>query len=159
MIVRFEEYDHTALETLRCVPRSADERGAWFTVDQASVFFMPWNADWCVRFYDGDADGLELFAQVVKPVHISSEVVELITLDLGVEVADGVVRLTGEDDFEWNQMAQDYPEELITRARAAANEALERIMMATYPFDRTAAEIVDELHNGSARNQRDTRGE
>ena len=154
MIVRFEEYDHTALETLRCEPRAADERGAWFTVDEASVFFMPWNADWCVRFYAGDDDGLEVFAQVVKPVHISGEVVELIALDLGVEVASGVVRLTGEDDFEWNQLAQDYPPELIVRARAAANDALERIMMAGYPFDRSAAEIVAELCN-----ERDTRGE
>lgn len=154
MIIRFEEFDHTALETLRCVPRSADDRGAWFTVDEASVFFLPWNADWCVRFYDAEVDGLEVFAQVVKPVHISGDVVELIALDLGVEVEDGVVRLTGEDDFEWNQLAQDYPEELIVRARSAANDALERIMMASYPFDRTAAEIVGEL-----RNESDTRRE
>ena len=154
MIIRFEEFDHTALETLRCEPRGADERGAWFTVDEASVFFMPWNADWCVRFYDGEADGLEVFAQVVKPVHVSSEVVELIALDLGVEVTAGVVSLTGEDEFEWNQLAQDYPEELVIRARRAAKEAVERIMMATYPFDRAARDIVAELCN-----ERDTRGE
>ncbi|MFC4244390.1 hypothetical protein ACFOYW_13500 [Gryllotalpicola reticulitermitis] len=154
MIVRFEEYDHTTLETVRCEPRGADQRGAWFSIDEASVLFVPWNADWCVRFYEGDADGLEAFAQVVKPVHISSEVVELIVLDLGVEVTEGVVRLTGEEDFEWNQLAQDYPEELVVRARRAANEALERVMMATYPFDRTAAEIVADVCN-----ERDTRSE
>lgn len=154
MIVRFEEYDHTPLETLRCEPRAADERGAWFTVDEASVFFMPWNADWCARFYDGEADGLEVFVQVVQPLRISSEVVELVTLDLGVEVAAGVVRLTGEDDFEWNEVAQDYPDGLVARARRAANEALERVMMATYPFDRPAAAIVADVCN-----ERDTQGE
>lgn len=154
MIVRFEEYDHTPLETVQCRPRATDDRGAWFTVDDASVFFMPWNADWCARFYDQDADGLEVFAQVVKPLRISGELIELVALDLGAEVTAGAVSLTGEDEFEWNQIAQDYPEELIARARRAANEVVERIMMAAYPFDRPAAEIVRTL-----RNERDTRDE
>lgn len=145
MIVRFEEFDLTPLETLECEPRGADRRGAWFTIDTDSALFVPWNADWCVRFYTGDADGLEVFAQAVKPVRISGELVEFIGLDLGVEVAAGTVRLTGEDEFEWNQVAQDYPEELIDRAQRAVNEVFERIMLAEYPFDRTAEEILAAL--------------
>lgn len=152
MIVRFEEYDHTPLETLACEARSADSRGAWFSIDTDSALFVPWNADWCVRFYAGDA--LEVFAQAVKPVRISGSLAEFIALDLGVEVENGAVRLTGEDEFEWNQVAQDYPEDLIARAQRAVNEAFERIMLAEYPFDRPAAQIVAEL-----RNVRDTSGE
>ncbi|GAA4192901.1 hypothetical protein GCM10022288_25870 [Gryllotalpicola kribbensis] len=147
MIVRFEEYDATPLETLTCEARSADTRGAWFSIDPDSALFVPWNADWCVRFYAGDAGGLEVFAQAVKPVRISGQLIELIALDLGVEVEDGRVRLTGEDEFEWNQVAQDYPDELIARAQRAVNEAFERVMLAEYPFDRSAAEIVAELRN------------
>jgi protein associated with RNAse G/E len=147
VIVRFEEYDHTPLETLACEARSADTRGAWFTIDADSALFVPWNADWCVRFYAGDADGLEVFAQAVKPVRISGELIEFIALDLGVEVEEGAVRLTGEDEFEWNQVAQDYPEDLVARAQRAVNEAFERVMLAEYPFDRSAAEIVDSLRN------------
>jgi len=147
VIVRFEEFDNTALETLSCEPRSADSRGAWFTIDPDSALYVPWNADWCVRFYAGDAGGIEVFAQVVKPLRISGELIELITLDLGVEVEDGAVRLTGEDDFEWNKVALDYPDELITRAQRAVNEAFERIMLAEYPFERSAAAIIAELRN------------
>jgi protein associated with RNAse G/E len=147
VIVRFEEYDATPLETLTCEARSADTRGAWFSIDPDSALFVPWNADWCVRFYAGDAGGLEVFAQAVKPVRISGQLIEFIALDLGVEVEDGGVRLTGEDEFEWNQVAQDYPEELIARAQRAVNEAFERVMLAEYPFDRSAAEIVAELRN------------
>jgi len=152
VIVRFEEYDHTPLETLACEARGADARGAWFSIDADSALFVPWNADWCVRFYTGDP--LEVFAQAVKPVRISGELVEFIALDLGVEVENGAVRLTGEDEFEWNQVAQDYPEELTARAQRAVNEAFERIMLAEYPFDRSAAQIVAGL-----RNVRDTSGE
>jgi protein associated with RNAse G/E len=151
MIVRFEEYDNTSLETLTCQARSADSRGAWFTIDPDSALFVPWNADWCVRFYTGDVGGLEVFAQAVKPVRISAELIEFIALDLGVEVEDGAVRLTGEDEFEWNQVAQDYPADLIARAQRAVNEAFERIMLAEYPFDRSAADII-----GSLRNVQDT---
>ena len=147
MIVRFEEYDNTPLETLTCQARSADTRGAWFTIDTDSALFIPWNADWCVRFYVGDPDGLEVFAQAVKPIRISGELIEFIALDLGVEVESGGVRLTGEEEFEWNQVAQDYPEELIVRAQRAVNEAFERVMLAEYPFDRSAAEIVESLRN------------
>ncbi|GAA4156050.1 hypothetical protein GCM10022286_05910 [Gryllotalpicola daejeonensis] len=147
MIVRFEEFDATPLETLTCEARGADARGAWFSIDPDSALFVPWNADWCVRFYAGDVGGLEVFAQAVKPVRISGELVEFIALDLGVEVEDGNVRLTGEDEFEWNQVAQDYPEELITRAQRAVNEAFERVMLAEYPFDRSAAEIIESLRN------------
>ena len=154
MIVRFEEYDNTSLETFSCEARSADTRGAWFSIDPDSAFFVPWNVDWCVRFYAGAADGLEVFVQAVKPVRISGELIEFIALDLGVEVEDGAVRLTGEDEFEWNQVAQDYPDDLIARAERAVNEAFERVMLAEYPFDRSAVEIVDEL-----RNARDTSGE
>ncbi|HEY0247700.1 MAG TPA: hypothetical protein VGC45_05495 [Gryllotalpicola sp.] len=145
MIVRFEEFDHTPLETVNARARSADERGAWFTIGADSALFVPWNADWCVRFYTGDAEGLEVFAQAVKPVRISGELIEFVALDLGVEVASGGVRLTGEEEFEWNQVAQDYPEELVRRAQTAVNEAFERIMLAEYPFDRSSAEIVAEL--------------
>jgi protein associated with RNAse G/E len=145
MLVRFEEYDQTPLETLRVTARTADNRGAWLAVDAGTALFVPWNADWCVRFYSGDDDGLEVFAQAVKPVRISAELIELIGLDLGIEVVDGSVRLTGEDEFEWNQIAQEYPEELIRRARAGINDALERIMLATYPFDRSSAELVGEF--------------
>ncbi|AYG05071.1 hypothetical protein [Gryllotalpicola protaetiae] len=147
MIVRFEEFDNTPLETLTCEARGADSRGAWFTIDPDSALFVPWNADWCVRFYAGDAGGLEVFAQAVKPVRISGELIEFIALDLGVEVEDGAVRLTGEDEFEWNQVAQDYPAELVTRAQRAVNEAFERLMLAEYPFDRSAAEIIGTLRN------------
>ena len=147
MIVRFEEYDQTPLETLHVTARTADNRGAWLAVDSATALFVPWNADWCVRFYDGDAGGLEVFAQAVKPVRISGELIEFIALDLGVEVEDGAVRLTGEDEFEWNQVAQDYPEELIARAQRAVNEAFERVMLAEYPFDRSASDIIGTLRN------------
>jgi len=142
MLVRFEEYDHSPLETVACDPRGADRRGAWFDVDADCVLFVPWNADWCVRFYAGDDDGLEAFAQAVKPVRISGEVIEFVALDLGVEVVAGSVRLTGEEEFEWNQVSQGYPDELIRRARTAANEIVERIMLQQYPFDRTPAEII-----------------
>jgi protein associated with RNAse G/E len=147
MIVRFEEYDETPLETLGCEPRSADARGAWFSIDPDSALFVPWNADWCVRFYANDDDGLEVFAQAVKPLRISAELIEYVALDLGVEVAAGGVRLTGEDEFEWNQVAQDYPAELVARAQRAVNEAFERVMLAEYPFDRPAADIVAELRH------------
>lgn len=147
MIVRFEEYDHTPLETLSCTARDTDDRGAWFAIDAdaQSALFVPWNADWCVRFYTGDSEGLEVFAQVVKPVRISGELIEFVALDLGVEVASGGVRLTGEDEFDWNQVSQDYPDDLVARAQRAVNEAFERIMLAEYPFDRGAAQIVAEL--------------
>jgi protein associated with RNAse G/E len=147
MIVRFEEYDHTPLETISCEARSADQRGAWFSIDADSALFVPWNADWCARFYAGDAEGLEVFAQAVRPVRISGELIEFIALDLGVEVESGGVRLTGEDEFEWNQVAQDYPDELIARAQRAVNEAFERVMLAEFPFDRAAAEIIADLRN------------
>lgn len=145
MIVRFTEFDDTPLETLHCTARTADQRGAWLGVDAVTALFVPWNADWCARFYSGDADGLEVFVQAVKPVRISSELIELIGLDLGIEVVDGTVRLTGEDEFEWNQVAQDYPDELITRARAGINDALERVMLAQHPFDRSPTELVGEF--------------
>lgn len=143
--VRFQQYDDTPTETWQCVARGADARGAWFSLDADAALFLPWNADWCAVLRADHPDGIEVEVRTIMPLHVSASLVEAVDLDLGIRVSGAGTELTGEEDFDWNRIALDYPDQIVKRAQEACNEALARLMEGEYPFDRPAGVVVDEL--------------
>ena len=108
------------------------------TQDQAHVQLFP-RDKWFTAIFNDEPRYTEIYADITTPVEFSDDVVTMIDLDLDViKRRDGTVFIDDEDEFAEHLERWRYPDEVVTRARGAAADLLERAALRTPPFNREA---------------------
>ncbi|MEU4236606.1 DUF402 domain-containing protein [Actinoplanes sp. NPDC026619] len=132
-------------------PLGSDEHGWWYgcpagtsmrrgleepvIVDYDFIVLVP-VAGWWIASWNGEGHrNVAVYVDVTtEPVRVDG-LVEAVDLDLDViRLRDGGVELLDEDEFEEHQVLYGYPAEVITQARASADELLEMIAQRHEPF-------------------------
>jgi hypothetical protein len=105
-----------------------------------------WVSQWYEKVDDGPED--ELYCDVVGGSVWNGTVVTTVDLDLDIiRTFSGATKLLDEDEFEVHRIELAYPEELVTQARAAANELMRRVESRAAPFDGTHHHWMDVWKN------------
>lgn len=109
-----------------------DEHGAWIGLpDLDEVWCVPedrwWVACWFAR-----ADAVAV--DIAMPAAWHDGAVRLVGLDFRVIAKSGEPRLVGDDDFEENRLAFEYPSSVVAKARVAAAEVLAAMEAREPPF-------------------------
>ena len=142
------------------VPLGSDRHGRWFGGPEGTFFqrgdeepiprphdyvmLMPDVGDWIATWHA--ATDTEIYVDVTtRPVR-NGDVVEAIDLDLDViRLRDGRVLLVDEDEFEEHQIRYGYPADVISRARATADDLVARVMAGAEPFGRDGSRWLAEF--------------
>jgi protein associated with RNAse G/E len=78
------------------------------------------------------------YANISTPAEFDGETVRWVDLDLDVVVSEADVRLIDEDEFEEHRERFGYPEDLVMKARAAAETLVDLASRGERPFDRAS---------------------
>jgi uncharacterized protein len=113
------------------------------------VMLVPDEGDWIASWHmDSET---EIYIDVTTRPIRNGNVIEAVDLDLDViRRRDGQVLLVDEDEFAEHQVLYGYPEEVIARAQATADDLLTRVGAATEPFGRTGYEWLDRFSRDRA---------
>jgi protein associated with RNAse G/E len=116
-----------------------------FTVRQAfTQLFWPgadcwWNVE---HFHEplpfANRPSLLTYANVSTPAEFDGETIRWVDLDLDVIVTEAGVRLIDEDEFEEHRERFGYPDDLVMKARAAAELLIDLASRGERPFDRAS---------------------
>ena len=110
---------------------------AWVTADDGllQIFFTNrWYNVWHIAEQKSNFN--HLYANIAMPAHWVKGVLEWVDLDLDIRMhMDGSIEVLDEDEFVYNQIQMQYPQEVVTKARAATEEALHLLQHGLYPFD------------------------
>jgi protein associated with RNAse G/E len=150
--VVFSKYDGSRHwhETMRLL--GTDEHGTWLgssagvqiqrgdeppiTLPQAHVYLIPAAGVWWTVVFNDDRDPhVEVYCDICTvPVRTGDEIT-MVDLDLDViRRWDGTVEIVDEDEFELHQVKYGYSAEVVSSARAAADELAEIIRSGVEPF-------------------------
>jgi hypothetical protein len=99
------------------------------------VTLVPHGAAWAASFYDSEDQPVAVYVDMTTPAQWSGSTVSMVDLDLDVVLRrDGTLFLDDEDEFALHQVELGYPPEVVTMARAAADEVLAAIAEGAEPF-------------------------
>ena len=132
-----------------------DEYGAWwwgpkgrtiyrgdeplFVAQHDVVFLTPPEAWWSATWWWGHPE-VELYVNIGTAAIIEADRVVSTDLDLDViRLVDGSCEIIDQDEFEEHQVRYGYPDEVIARTQATADEVLDLMRRRVAPFDDVAA--------------------
>ncbi len=113
--------------------------GATFTPDTVSVTVLPPGSGWVATFFP-PGGRIQIYADIVADLDVAA--FTAIDMDLDVVLADGVVRIDDEDEFDEHRRSMHYPEDLVLRCRADAAHVTQLIAAGEPPFDGRAARWI-----------------
>jgi protein associated with RNAse G/E len=109
-----------------------DEFGTWIGLADADEVWCVPRDQWWVACWFARADAVAV--DITTPAQWTEDRVTVVGLDFRVILRAGEPRLVGDDDFEENRLAFEYPSSVESRARTAADEALLAMQAGTPPF-------------------------
>ncbi len=99
------------------------------------VTLVPHEAAWAASFYDAEDHPTAVYVDMTTPAVWSGSSVSMVDLDLDVIVRrDGTLLVDDEDEFALHQVELGYPPEIVTMARASADEVLAAVAARDEPF-------------------------
>ncbi len=123
-------------QTLDGLVLGVDEHGTWLGMpDDDEVWCIPDDQWWVACWFDR-ADAVAV--DIAMPARWSDGGIEIVGLDFRVISKAGEPRLVGDDDFEENRLAFEYPSTVEAGARRAAEEVLAAVAADVNPFTWTA---------------------
>jgi uncharacterized protein len=119
-------------QTLDGVLLGRDEHGTWVGLpDDDEVWCIPDGA-WWVACWFAKADAVAV--DITMPARWADDTVDVVGLDFRVISKAGEPRLVGDDDFEENRLAFEYPSSVVAHARGTAEEVLAAVGAEVAPF-------------------------
>jgi predicted RNA-binding protein associated with RNAse of E/G family len=164
--LKWPDREHWSFEVRRL---GEDEFGTWvhapsstevrrgseepFALGAGFVGLIPMDEWWIVEFYP-DHPEITVYVNIGTPPEWDGSRLTQVDLDLDVvRRLDGTVEIIDEDEFEEHRITLGYPDELIVRAREAADK-VERLMKdGVEPFGRAAEEWLSRVDPASMRRQ------
>jgi protein associated with RNAse G/E len=111
-----------------------------FVTEQDAVYLAAPGAWWMPGWWSGHPE-ISLYVDICTPVVCDLDHVEYVDLDLDVvRYTDGRAETVDRDEFEANQIAFNYPAEVIAGAEDAARIVLNLIERKDPPFDGVVAQ-------------------
>jgi hypothetical protein len=99
------------------------------------VTLVPHEAAWAASFYDSAEQPVSVYVDMTTPAVWSGRTVTMVDLDLDVVLRrDGTLFVDDEDEFALHQVELGYPPEVVTMARAAADEVMAAVTARDEPF-------------------------
>jgi hypothetical protein len=110
-----------------------DELGTWLGLpDDDEVWLVP-DTGWWIGCWFARADAVAI--DITMPARWTDDGLVVIGLDFRVISKAGEPRLVGDDDFEENCLAFEYPSTVVSGARTAAEEIHAAVSAGIAPFD------------------------
>jgi hypothetical protein len=107
--------------------------GATFNPDPASVTVLPPGSGWVATFFPPATGRIRIYADIVADLDVDA--FTAVDMDLDVVLADGVLSIDDEDEFEQHRLSMGYPDNLVERCRADAAHVNAMVRAAEPPFD------------------------
>ncbi|GAA2660052.1 DUF402 domain-containing protein [Paractinoplanes durhamensis] len=99
------------------------------------IVLVPTEGRWIASWNGPTHEHLAIYVDVTSAPVRSGDLVEAVDLDLDVvRLRDGSVELLDEDEFEEHQLRYAYPPDVITQARATADDLINMITHHREPF-------------------------
>ena len=116
----------------------SERPGRSYRAESPNVTVLPPGAGWvATMFDDAHPSGTEIYVDLVADLDVA--LLTAIDMDLDVVLERGRLRIDDEDEFEQHRIEYDYPDEVVARCRADANQVLAMIRDGSPPFDGRAA--------------------
>ena len=127
--VKWPDRSHQSVEA---IVLGTDEHGTWVGLPSDDEVWCIPDDRWWVACWFARADAVAV--DVTMPARWGDGGVLLVGLDFRVISKAGEPRLVGDDDFEENRLAFEYPSTVEAGAREAAEEVLAAVSADVVPF-------------------------
>jgi len=152
--MRFAKWDGSPHWRYVVEPLGRDRHGSWFGgragipmrrgpdepifLTHDFVMLVPADA-WWIAFWNGPGEtDIAVYVDVTTPPVETADATDAVDLDLDVvRTRDGTVELLDEDEFAEHRARYGYPDDVVARAVATADDLVARISNRTEPFDET----------------------
>jgi len=144
-----------------------DEYGAWLgltagtpysgpngaaELEHGFISLIPDDTWWIASFWDGHPE-TDVYVDITTATTWRTES-HLVVIDLDLDFIryrDGRTELLDEDEFEEHQIVLGYPADVITQARATADEMLSSVAQRHEPFDEVGDRWLAKLPTSQSR--------
>lgn len=119
-----------------------------FIRETSLLFLIPRAGLWSASWYPPSEQRLEVYIDINSQPIWTADSVSMIDLDFDVlRHRNGTVELLDEDEFDDQRITYDYPPDLVSLAREAAENMLSLAQRPAEPFDQAWRHWYRRLHN------------
>ena len=161
VVVDFRKWGGAEHWAFRLERLAEDEHGVWLGGRPGNVtlrgprgalafkthhlMLIPAGAWWVASFNEPPTRSL-IYVDVTTPPRWDGDLVTMVDLDLDVILGpDGDVFLEDEDEFDEHRVALAYPDDIVHRARATADQVLRSVRAREEPFATVGPRRLEEL--------------